>query len=185
MSIAVSVHVEATPNPRSLKFLTNVRFLESGGRDFPTRERAGESPLASKLHALAGIDGVYIGTHFVTVTKTDDAEWPALSQTIIPALLDHLGAGLPVFGGAPADSPHAAAGDDVERRIQAVLDEYVRPTVAQDGGDVLFHSFDDGVVRLHLQGACSGCPSATMTLRMGIQNMLCEQVPEVKEVVQV
>lgn len=185
MAIPVSVHIEATPNPRSLKFITNLTFMASGGRDFPTRDRAAESPLAAKLFALAGVDGVYIGTHFVTVTKADVADWQTLSQTIIRALLAHLEAGEPIFGEAPETSPHAAATDDVTRRIQEVLDEYVRPAVAQDGGDVLFHSFEDGVVRLHLQGSCSGCPSSTMTLRMGIQNMLCEQVPEVKEVVQV
>lgn len=185
MSKPVSVHVEATPNPRSLKFITNITFMASGGRDFPTRERAGESPLAAQLFALPGVAGVYIGTHFVTVTRADGAEWQPVSQSVIKTLLDHLGAGEPVFQDATEVMPHAAAGGDVAQRIQRVLDETVRPAVARDGGDVLFHSFENGVVRLHLQGACSGCPSATFTLRVGIQNMLSEQIPEVTEVVQV
>lgn len=185
MSKPVSVHVEATPNPRSLKFLTNITFVASGGRDFPARQHAGASPLAAKLFTLQGVEGVYVGTHFVTVTRAEGADWQTLSQAIIKTLLDHLGAGEPVISDAAVVSPHAAAGGDVEQRIQDVLDAHIRPAVARDGGDVLFHSFEDGVVRLHLQGACSGCPSATFTLRVGIQNMLSEQIPEVKEVVQV
>jgi Fe-S cluster biogenesis protein NfuA len=181
----VTVQIEATPNPRSLKFVTNIRFLETGGRDFPAREAARQgSPLAAKLFDLPGVDGVYIGTHFVTVSKTDAVDWQAASQDVIKTLLDHLGVGLPVFGES-AHAAHDAAEGDVAQRIQDVLDEYVRPAVAQDGGDVIFRGYVEGIVKLQLQGSCNGCPSSTMTLKMGIENMLKEQIPEVQGVEQV
>ncbi len=178
-----TVRIEPTPNPRTLKFVTNRELLPAGGRDFPTAEAGSASPLARRLFGLDGVEGVYIGTDFVTATRSDAADWAVLAPQVSEALLRHLVAGEPVLGDAGVQQ-HAGATDDVSRRIQDVLDEYIRPAVAQDGGDVIFDSYEDGVVRLHLQGSCSGCPSSIMTLKMGIQNLLREQVPEVREVVQ-
>ena len=162
----------------------DMKILESGGRDFPTVDKAMRSPLARALFNLDGVDGVYIGTHFVTVTKMDASDWDRVSRSVTETLSEHLAEGLPILGEEGVQS-HAAAGDDVSRRVQEVLDEFIRPAVNQDGGDVVFDSYEDGVVRLHLQGSCSGCPSSTATLKNGIQNMLMEQIPEVREVVQV
>lgn len=184
MTHPIRIQVENTPNPRALKFIINAQLLATGGRDFPTVDRALTSPLAKTLFDLDGVDGVYVGTNFVTVTKLDTADWQQVTAPVTAALQAHLEAGLPVLGDEGVQK-HTASDDAVARRVQEVLDEYVRPAVAQDGGDVVFDSYDDGVVRLHLQGSCSGCPSSTATLKMGIQTMLKEQIPEVREVIQV
>jgi Fe-S cluster biogenesis protein NfuA len=181
-----TIRIENTPNPRTLKFVSNHQLLETGGRDYPTHEKAQTSPLARRLFALDGVDGVYIGTNFVTVSRTEAFDWPELAPRVSESVLKHLVSGEAILGAEGVQAhKQASAGDDVARRVQEVLDEYIRPAVAQDGGDVIFDSYEDGVVRLQLQGSCSGCPSSTMTLKMGIQNMLREQIPEVQEVIQV
>lgn len=180
----VQVQIETTPNPRSLKFIVNRQLLAVGGRDFPTVDLALRAPLARRLFDIDGVDGVYIGVNFVTVTKMPDAAWESLAPRLTEAIRVHLTAGESVLGDSESQG-HAGADDPVSARIRQVLDEYVRPAVAQDGGDVIFAGYADGVVRLHLRGSCSGCPSSLMTLKMGIQNILREQVPEVREVVQV
>ena len=185
MTSSVRIHIENTPNPSTLKFVTSVSLLESGGRDFPTVQSALASPLAKRLFQVDGVAGVYIGTDFVSVTRTEAADWQSLAPTVTETILTHLNSGEAILGSEESVQKHAAADDSVAQRIQDILDEYIRPAVAQDGGDIIFDSFEDGVVRLHLQGACSGCPSSTMTLKMGIQNLLSEQIPEVREVVQV
>lgn len=185
MAQEIQIQIESTPNPKTLKFVTSTNLLAAGGRDFPTVDRALSSPLARRVFDLDGVDGVYIGTNFVTVTKMDTADWQRITPVIVESIVTHLKAGEPILGDEGAHAHAGEGDDDVTRRIKEVLDEYVRPAVAQDGGDVIFDSFEDGVVRLHLQGSCSGCPSSTATLKNGIQNMLIEQVPEVREVVQV
>ncbi len=182
--MSVRIHIENTPNPRTLKFVTSQTLLESGGRDFPNLDRAMSSPLAKRLFHLTGVEGVYIGTDFVTVTKGDRFDWQNLAPIVTEAVLAHLAAGEPILGEEGTQS-HAATDDGVALKVQEILDEYIRPAVAQDGGDVIFDSYEDGVVRLHLQGSCSGCPSSTLTLKMGIENMLRNQIPEVREVIQV
>lgn len=184
MTSSVRIHIENTPNPKTLKFVASTALLESGGRDFPSMESALASPLAKRVFQISGVEGVYIGTNFVSITKTDAADWQTLAPTVTESILAHLASDEPILGTEGVQS-HAAADDSVAQRVQDILDEFVRPAVAQDGGDVIFDSYEDGVVRLHLQGACSGCPSSTMTLKMGIQNMLCDQIPEVREVIQV
>ena len=184
MAEHTSIQIETTPNPRTLKFVTQTELLPAGGRDYPTVDRALSAPLPKRLFNLDGVDGVYVGTQFVTVTKMEAVDWQSLAPRVTQEIASHLASGEPIIGDEVTQG-HAAADGEVSQRIQAVLDEFVRPAVAQDGGDVVFDSFEDGVVRLHLQGACSGCPSATATLKMGIQNILQEQVPEVREVEQV
>lgn len=179
----IQVNAEVTPNPNTLKFGVNRRLLESGSIDFPDKRKAQESPLASKLFEIESVNGVFIGTNFVTVTKTPAADW----KDLIPGVSETLKAALSSSGSAVgrAEESPQDSGDPIERRIREILDREIRPAVAMDGGDVAFVSYEDGIVTLHLKGACSACPSAVMTLKMGVEHRLKSEIPEVKEVVQV
>ena len=180
------IQTESTPNPATLKFLPGQTVLESGTADFPTAEAAENSPLAKRIFAVKGVAGVFFGNDFVTVTKDDDVQWDHIKPAILGAVMEHYQSGQPVMGaGADAASGHAEhTGEDSEivNQIKELLDSRVRPAVAQDGGDITFHGFDRGVVYLHMQGACAGCPSSTLTLKMGIENLLRHYIPEVTEV---
>lgn len=181
------IQTETTPNPATLKFLPGETVLGSGTADFPTPEGAAASPLARRIFAVPGVAGVFLGSDFVTVTKTDAAIWDQIKPSILGAIMDHYQSGDAVMPGAAATqaSAHAAHdGPDAEivGQIKELLDTRVRPAVAQDGGDITFHGFDRGVVYLHMQGACAGCPSSTLTLKMGIENLLRHYIPEVVEV---
>lgn len=178
------IQTEQTPNPASLKFLPGIEVMVRGTANFPDAEAAQRSPLAHRLFDIEGVGGVFLGSDFVTVTKTDDKEWYLLKPSILGVIMEHFASGRPVID---AEAGDAATGDDddgdeIVAQIKELLDTRVRPAVAQDGGDILYQGFEDGVVYLHLQGSCSGCPSSTMTLKAGIENMLRHYIPEVVEV---
>ena len=179
------IQTESTPNPATLKFLPGQNVLEVGTADFPSVEAAAKSPLANRIFAVNGVSGVFFGIDFITVTKTDAVEWDHIKPAILGAIMEHYQSGAPVIEGEQAASGHAEhTGEDGEivGQIKELLDTRVRPAVAQDGGDITFHGFDRGVVYLHMQGACAGCPSSTLTLKMGIENLLRHYIPEVVEV---
>lgn len=179
------IQTESTPNPATLKFLPGQAVLEMGTADFPNVEAAAKSPLARRIFATGDVAGVFFGNDFVTVTKTDAAEWDHIKPAILGAIMEHYQSGAPVIEGEQAASGHAehtGEDGDIVAQIKELLDTRVRPAVAQDGGDITFHGFDRGVVYLHMQGACAGCPSSTLTLKMGIENLLRHYIPEVLEV---
>jgi Fe-S cluster biogenesis protein NfuA len=182
------IQTESTPNPATLKFLPGQVVLEMGTADFPQADAAQASPLAKRIFAAKGVESVFFGSDFVTVTKAADVEWDHIKPGILGAIMEHFQSGDPVMEGeAQAASGHSdydESGPDgaVIGQIKELLDTRVRPAVAQDGGDITFHGFDRGVVYLHMQGACAGCPSSTLTLKMGIENLLRHFIPEVTEV---
>jgi len=179
------IQTESTPNPATLKFLPGQTVLEMGTADFPSAEAASASPLAQRIFANSGVTGVFLGNDFVTVTKAEEVEWDHIKPSILGAIMEHYQSGQPVMEGGRGDAGHAEhSGEDSEivNQIKELLDTRVRPAVAQDGGDITFHGFDRGIVYLHMQGACAGCPSSTLTLKMGIENLLRPYIPEVTEV---
>lgn len=180
------IQTEQTPNPATLKFLPGRDVLPGGAEDFPNVDAAeGRSPLAERLFQVDGVTGVFFGHDFVTVTKRDDQEWFVLKPAILGALMEHFTAGRPVLAPEAAEGAgpiHDEADSEVVAQIKELLETRVRPAVAQDGGDIVFHGFDAGVVYLSMRGSCAGCPSSTATLKMGIENMLRHYIPEVTEV---
>jgi Fe-S cluster biogenesis protein NfuA len=181
------IQTEATPNPATLKFLPGKPVLPGGTREYRTAGDAAESPLAQKLFSVNGVSGVFLGQDFITVTKAD-AEWQHLKPAILGLIMDHYLSGAPVLlGEKPADEIQGdeffEEGDtEIVTTIKQLLDTRVRPAVAQDGGDITFHGFREGVVYLNMKGSCAGCPSSTATLKHGIENLLRHFVPEVSEV---
>ena len=179
------IQTESTPNPATLKFLPGQTVLELGTADFPNAEAGAKSPLANRIFAVSGVTGVFFGTDFVTVTKAEASEWDHIKPAILGAIMEHYQSGAAVMSGEAAVGGHAehtGEDGDIVRQIKELLDTRVRPAVAQDGGDITFHGFDRGIVYLHMQGACAGCPSSTLTLKMGIENLLRHYIPEVLEV---
>jgi len=178
------IQTEQTPNPATLKFLPGCTVMESGTANFPERAAAARSPLAERLFLLPEIAGVFLGTDFITVTKNGDTEWHQLKPAVLAAIMEHFTAGRPVIIGGQEEAAGGAAGEDSEivSQIKELLETRVRPAVAMDGGDITFEDFEDGIVYLHMQGSCSGCPSSTATLKAGIENMLRHYIPEVTEV---
>ncbi len=179
------IQTETTPNPATLKFLPGQAVLDAGTADFPNADSADSSPLARRVFAIQGVTGVFFGPDFVTVTKNEAANWDHLKPPILGAIMEHYQSGAAVIDGDGATVTHADHdGPDAEivNQIKELLDTRVRPAVAQDGGDITFHGFDQGIVYLHMQGACAGCPSSTLTLKMGIENLLRHYIPEVVEV---
>jgi Fe-S cluster biogenesis protein NfuA len=177
------MRAERTPNPNSVKWVLSVPLMEAGrSAHFESPVGKDVSSLAARLFAIEGVTGVFFASNFVTVTKQAAVEWPGLAQALVDQIKDCAASGEPTLG--PAYEAVAAQDtDEVATRIQRVLDEEIRPYVAQDGGDVLFAGFRDGIVEVYLQGSCSGCPSSTATLKMGIETRLREAIPEVQEVV--
>ena len=177
------IQTEPTPNPATLKFLPGVEVMRSGTANFTDPQDASRSPLAERLFALPDISGVFLGSDFITVTKAGDSDWFQLKPAVLAAIMDHFTAGQPVITG-PVEEAAASGGEDDEvvSAIKELLETRVRPAVAQDGGDIIFEDFADGIVYLHMQGSCSGCPSSTATLKAGIENMLRHYIPEVQEV---
>ena len=180
------IQTESTPNPATLKFLPGQTVLEIGTADFPTPDTSDASPLAQRIFAVEGVSGVFFGTDFVTVTKADAVDWDHVKPALLGAIMEHFQSGNPVMASdhQPASGHAEHTGEDgvIVGQIKELLDSRVRPAVAQDGGDITFHGFDRGVVYLHMQGACAGCPSSTLTLKMGIENLLRHYIPEVTEV---
>ncbi|MEO8244666.1 MAG: NifU family protein [bacterium] len=177
------IQTESTPNPATLKFLPGQAVLDLGTADFPSADTAGKSPLAKRIFAVTGVTGVFLGTDFVTVTKAEAVDWQHIKPAILGAIMEHYQSGAAVMEGEQvAHTAHDGPDSDIVRQIQELLDTRVRPAVAQDGGDITFHGFDRGVVYLNMKGACAGCPSSTLTLKMGIENLLRHYIPEVIEV---
>ena len=180
------IQTESTPNPATLKFLPGQTVLEAGTADFPSADTAGKSPLATRLFSIDGVTGVFFGTDFVTVTKGETTEWDVIKPAILGAIMEHFQSGQPIIegdsAGASGHAEHDGPDGEIVSQIKELLDTRVRPAVAQDGGDITFHGFDRGVVYLNMQGACAGCPSSTLTLKMGIENLLRHYIPEVVEV---
>ncbi len=182
----VTISAQITPNPNTLKFVVDRLLLDYGSVDFPTVEKAATSPLVSTLFALQGVVGVLVGTNFVSITKSNLVDWTTLAEPIISTLQGQIEDGGVLIDSSLLDSPQSSGSDtEIEQKIKTILDNEIRPAVAMDGGDILFHSYKDGVVMLHLQGACSACPSSTLTLKMGIENRLREDIPEIVDVVQI
>ncbi|MFQ5774130.1 MAG: NifU family protein [Kiloniellaceae bacterium] len=178
------IQTEQTPNPATLKFLPGREVLGARTADFPDSGSASRSPLAQRLFQIEGVSRVFLGADFITITKADDQEWYLLKPAILGVIMEHFTAGRPALIEEAAPAAEAVSEEDSEivAQIKELLDTRVRPAVAQDGGDIIFHGYEDGVVYLHMQGACSGCPSSTATLKMGIENMLRHYIPEVVEV---
>ncbi|MES1989476.1 MAG: NifU family protein [Pseudomonadota bacterium] len=180
------IQTEATPNPATLKFLPGRAVMGEGQvADFPNDEAAKRSPLAVKLFGVDGVAGVFFGSDFITVTKSA-GEWQHLKPALLGTIMEHFTSGAAIlYGAAEEKSAHAEhEGEDAEivREIKDVLDTRIRPAVAQDGGDITFQGFDQGIVYLNMVGSCAGCPSSTVTLKRGVENTLKHYVPEVLEV---
>jgi Fe-S cluster biogenesis protein NfuA len=181
------IQTEATPNPATLKFLPGRTVLASGTLDMRNTDEAARSPLAERLFRINGVGGVFFGSDFITVTKTD-GEWQQLKPSILGAIMEHFMTGEPLIdaeadvASADADEFYDAGDAETVATIKELIETRVRPAVANDGGDITFRGFKDGVVYLNMKGACSGCPSSTATLRHGIQNLLRHFVPDVTEV---
>ncbi len=185
MAEAINVRAEMTPNPQTVRFVTNI-LLTDTPKEFRSPQETTPSPLARKLFGFPWTAGVFIGRDFVAVTKQDWVDWETLEEPLSGLIQEHLERGEAVMHEMKsADQAHAAASNDTPDvvRIKQVLDQEIRPAVAQDGGDVVFHKFEDGIVYLFMQGACAGCPSSTMTLKMGIETRLKDAVPSIREVV--
>lgn len=178
------IQTETTPNPATLKFLPGQTVLGLGTADFPNADSAVKSPLAQRVFAVSGVTGVFLGHDFVTVTKDDATDWAHAKPAILGAIMEHFQSGAPVMEGEgqAAHAEHDGEDGAIVQQIKELLDTRVRPAVAQDGGDITFHGFERGIVYLNMKGSCSGCPSSTLTLKMGIENLLRHYIPEVTEV---
>jgi Fe-S cluster biogenesis protein NfuA len=193
MSKVIEVYAESTPNPAALKFVTNRILLGEGNVEYHSKEQASGCPLAAQLFAFSGVKSVFISGNFITIIREGDTDWYELMPVFREFIKSFLSSGEKIF----ISNPHAEEkplkdiptqqGDDseTESRIKQILEEYVMPAVEQDGGHIRFVSYDSGVVKVLLQGSCSGCPSSTLTLKSGIENLLTRMVPGVKEVVAV
>lgn len=179
------IQTESTPNPLSLKFLPGVTVLPGRSLHFGNKDEAKNSPLALRLFQIEGIKMVYLGEDFITVTKDEAADWSALKPFIIEEILTHFTSHDPVVAENTSETIEEffdAKDEELVKQIKELLDTRIRPAVAQDGGDIIFRGYDEGVVYLALRGACAGCPSSTATLKMGIENMLKHYIPEITEV---
>jgi Fe-S cluster biogenesis protein NfuA len=181
------IQTEATPNPATLKFLPGRAVLESGTLDMPTKQTASQSPLAARLFDIPNVGGVFFGSDFISVTKSD-GEWQQIKPAILGAIMEHYLSGAPLLADnaqptdAGADEFFDANDAETVAIIKDLIETRVRPAVAGDGGDITFKGYKEGIVFLQMKGACSGCPSSTATLQHGIQNLLKHFVPEVNEV---
>jgi len=176
------IQTEATPNPQTLKFLPDVTVLGTGTAFFTNAEDATISPLAVQLFAIDGVTAVFLGADFITVTKDDAVEWEVLKAPLLTSIMDFFVSKKPVMGAAKKVAAGAAVNEEdseIVKQIRELIETRVRPAVAQDGGDIIFHDFVDGIVQLELHGSCSGCPSSTVTLKNGVENMLKHYIPEV------
>lgn len=189
---AMLIETELTPNPATRKFLPGRTVMEAGSRDFPNAEAAQASPLAEALFATGLVDGVFFGRDFVSVSAAPGADWQALEPEVLGILLDHFVSGAPLFrpgtaAGIAVDPDQPAIAEDpadaeIIALIKELIDTRVRPAVAQDGGDIVYKGYRDGTLYLGMQGACSGCPSSTITLKRGIEGLIRHYVPEVEAV---
>ena len=179
------IQTEETPNPATLKFIPGKAVLPEGTRDFRSPDEARVSPLAERIFSVDGVAGVFLGHDFVTVTK-DRVEWPHIKPAVLGAIMEHYLSGAPVLAQGSTEAADDANYDEADEETVAVIKDLietrVRPAVANDGGDITFQGFREGVVYLNMKGSCAGCPSSTATLKQGIENLLRHFVPEVEEV---
>ncbi|WP_113923852.1 NifU family protein [Cognataquiflexum aquatile] len=181
----VHIYMEANPNPNSLKFVVNFMLTDEGvSFDYPDQSSTDTSPLANELFNFAAVDRVFITSNFVTVTKKGDIDWVEIQDIVRDHIKKYLEAGKSaiIITSFEKDPLFDENDSETVKKIKGILDEYIRPAVEQDGGAIVFHSFNEGIVKVLLQGSCSGCPSSTITLKAGIQNLLTRMLPEVKEV---
>ncbi|MDN5200588.1 NifU family protein [Fulvivirgaceae bacterium BMA10] len=180
----VNLYLEANPNPNSLKFVANFMLVPEGkSYDFPDAESAKDAPLAQELFKFDYVKRVFYMSNFVTITKSDEREWDEIKTELKTFIKEYLEAEKPLFTESYEEKPVINQDDsEVEKKIKQILEEYIKPAVEQDGGAISFDSFNDGVVKVLLQGSCSGCPSSTVTLKAGIENLLKRMVPEVEAV---
>jgi Fe-S cluster biogenesis protein NfuA len=185
METTMFIQTESTPNPATLKFLPGRPVMPDGALDMTTAEAAARSPLAQRLFAVTGVTGVFLGHDFITVTK-QDGDWQQIKPAILGAIMEHFMSGAPILAdgatSAAADEFFDEADAETVEIIKELIETRVRPAVANDGGDITFRGFRDGIVFLNMKGSCSGCPSSTATLKHGIQNLLRHYVPDVVEV---
>ncbi|WPZ35584.1 NifU family protein [Thalassobaculum sp. OXR-137] len=180
------IQTEETPNPATLKFLPGRTVMVSGTAEFKSEEEAAAgSPLAAALFDVDGVTTVFLANEFISVSKRDDKEWYLMKPAVLGVIMEHFVAGKPILADGATEASEAEVlpeDEEVVSQIKELLDTRVRPAVAMDGGDIVFHGYQDGVVTLTMQGACAGCPSSTATLKMGIENMLRHYIPEIREV---
>ena len=176
------IQTEDTPNPATLKFIPGVAVLPGDTAEFNSLEAAKSSPLATRLFAIDGVESVFFSGDFLAVTKAEQLDWFVLKPSVLAGIMEHFASGLPIIEIKNEGSATEEDASETVQQIKHLLDTRVRPAVAMDGGDITFHSFEDGVVTLQMRGACQGCPSSTATLKMGIENMLRHYIPEVREV---
>ena len=185
------IEVEPTPNPSTRKFLPGSIVMEGGSRDFPSAESAAASPLAEALFATGEVEGVFFGRDFISITGKPGVDWRGLEVDVLQILLDHFSSGAPLFRAGTAEGIHIAeepafeedpADSDIIDQIKELIETRVRPAVAQDGGDIIYRGYKEGTLYLQMQGACSGCPSSTVTLKRGIEGLIRHYVPEVESV---
>ena len=180
------IQTEQTPNPQTLKFLPGKVVMEDGTAFFQDVNSALNSPFAKRLFKVEGVEGVFFGSDFITITKGQSIDWQTMKPLILASIIDHYNSDDETISKEENKSNESFSQNendsDIVKQIKELLDTRVRPAVAMDGGDIIYDSFKDGIVYLHMQGACSGCPSSTATLKMGIENMLKHYVPEVQEV---
>ena len=181
----LEVYAEQTPNPETMKFVFNKMILPDDSADFPTRDKTHSSPLAKNLFEFSFVNGVFIMNNFVTITRTEGSEWHDIVPIVKEFLKSYVEAKEPIVHQVDAMEQRTDYGDDsiVVAKIKDTLDTYVKPAVENDGGQIVFKDFENGVVTLEMRGSCSGCPSSTITLKRGIEAMLTRMIPEVKEVV--
>lgn len=180
--MTINVYTEQTPNPATMKFMVN-KLLINGSEDFPTKESAENSPFARELFKFNFVNGVFFASNFVTITKTEDADWADIEAILKEFVKGAVESEQKIKEAGLEEEQPTFEGTEIEIKIQQILNDYVRPAVEQDGGAIAYRSFEDGVVTVELRGSCSGCPSSTITLKSGIQNLLQRMVPEVKDVV--
>lgn len=179
------IYTEITPNPASLKFVTGVTFLKKGTADFPSIDTVEDAPLVKKMFDFRFTEAILVGKNFITLTKGNDFTWEEVIPVVKEFLKSYLASGQPVLTGKyleiEADAPINES--ELEQRIRQIIDESVRPAVERDGGDIIYQGFDEGVVKLKMQGSCAGCPSSMVTLKAGIEGLLTRMIPEVKSVI--
>lgn len=180
------IYTEITPNPASLKFVLSQTILPKGSADFPDLASADEAPLVKKLFDFKFVERVFLGYNFVTLTKSDAFQWEEIIPVVKDFLKAYIASGQPMLSEAYLEEiPSQGADeedDEITQKIKSLLESHVRPAVAMDGGDIIYENFEDGIVKVRLQGSCSGCPSSTLTLKAGIEGLLTRMIPEVKSV---
>lgn len=180
---AVNLYMEANPNPQSLKFVANFMLLPDGvSYDFPDMEAAEKSPLATELFGFPYVDRVFFMGNFVTITKKSDVLWEEIQNPLKEAIKAYLESGKALLNEEPVQELYDESDSEIVKKIKGILDEYIRPAVEMDGGAIAFHSYEAGKVKVLLQGSCSGCPSSTVTLKAGIENLLKRMLPEIQTV---